>query len=418
MPRRGLFTYENALVVILGLTFGVVFFDRQAASNLMPFIRPDLHLDGTQVGLIGSALSLTWAISAYLVGLLSDRTGKRKSILIVCVVGFSVCSAISGWAPTFGILAGSRVFMGMLEGGIMPICLTIMAVESSERRRGLNAGIVQNGFSNLVGNSMGPILLIWIAKVAGWREAFYVAAVPGLLCALAIWLWVKEPAKDALAHGETATKHMSLFQMLRVRNVLVCSLVSIFMVAWLITGFAFLPIYFTEQRGLTPQTASFLMAALGMCAFAGGALLPGLSDRIGRKPVLLIGCFASILAPVAAVYFQGPVWMLGAAIFVGWVGNGVFPMFMGTIPGESLPRASLATAMGIVVGVGEILGGVAGPFIAGRLMDRTALGLQAPMFLMAGCALVAGCIALFLKETAPAKVGAAAGQAIPAKAAA
>ncbi len=134
--------------------------------------------------------------------------------------------------------------------------------------------------------------------------------------------------------------------------------------------------------------------------------------------MLLIGCFASILAPLAALYFQGPVWMLGAAVFVGWVGNGVFPMFMGTIPGESLPRASIATAMGIVVGVGEILGGVAGPFIAGQLMDSTSLKLQAPMFLMAGCALIAGCIALFLKETAPAKVGTAAGQAIPAKMAA
>ena len=418
MPRRGLFSYENALVLILGLTFGVVFFDRQAASNLMVFIRPDLHLNGTQVGLIGSALSLTWAISAYGVGLLSDRTGKRKSILIACVVGFSICSAISGWAPTFGVLAASRVFMGMLEGGVMPICLAIMAVESSERRRGLNAGIVQNGFSNLVGNSMGPILLIWIAATAGWRTAFYVAALPGLLCALAIWLWVKEPPKEALAHGEVEARHMSFWQMVKVRNVAVCSLVSIFMVAWLITGFAFLPIYFTEQRHLTPQTSSFLMAALGMCAFAGGALLPGLSDRIGRKPVLLIGCFASILAPLAALYFQGPVWMLGAAVFVGWVGNGVFPMFMGTIPGESLPRASIATAMGIVVGVGEILGGVAGPFIAGQLMDSTSLKLQAPMFLMAGCALIAGCIALFLKETAPAKVGTAAGQAIPAKMAA
>ena len=98
MPRRGLFNYENALVLILGLTFGVVFFDRQAASNLVPFIKPDLKMSDTEVGLLGSALSFTWAISALLVGMISDRTGKRKPILIACVVGFSVCSAISGWS--------------------------------------------------------------------------------------------------------------------------------------------------------------------------------------------------------------------------------------------------------------------------------------------------------------------------------
>ncbi len=298
--------------------------------------------------------------------------------------------------------------MGMLEGGVMPICLAIMAVESSDHRRGLNAGVVQNGFSNLVGNSLGPIALVAIASALSWRQAFYLAAIPGLLCALAIWLWVKEPAKAALAPGEAAPRHLSLVQMLKVRNVLICSLVSIFMVSWLITGFAFLPLVFVEIRHFTPKTASYLMGALGMCAFLAGALLPGLSDRIGRKPVMVVGCFASILAPVAAAYFHGPVWALGVLLFVGWVGNGIFPMFMGTIPGESLPRASIATAMGLVVGIGEILGGVCGPTIAGWMADHTALKLEAPMWMMAACALIAGALACFLTETAPARISAAA----------
>ena len=418
MPRRGLFTYENALVLILGLTFGVVFFDRQAASNLMPFIKPDLHMDNTQVGLIGSALSVTWALSAYLIGLLSDRTGQRKLILILCVLGFSVCSFISGLSHSFNVLAISRLVMGFLEGGVMPICLAIMAVESSERRRGLNAGIVQNGFSNLVGNSLGPIALIAIASAMSWRDAFYVAAIPGLLCAGAIWLWVKEPPKAPLPAGETAVKHPSLFDMLKVRNVLICSLISIFMVAWLITGFAFLPLVFGEMRHMTPKVVGYVMGALGMCAFLGGAMLPGLSDRIGRRPVMIMGCFAAIIAPMAALYVHGSVFLIGGLVFVGWIGNGIFPMFMGTIPGESLPRASIATAMGIVVGIGEILGGVCGPTFAGWLSDHTELGLKAPMFMMAACAFIAGCFALLLTETAPAKVGVSGGQAIPAKLAA
>ena len=418
MPRRGLFTYENALVLILGLTFGVVFFDRQAPSSLMIFVKPDLHLDNAQVGLIGSALSFTWAVSALLVGLLSDRTGKRKPILIACVVGFSVCSAISGMSHSFNVLLASRFFMGLLEGGVMPICLAIMAVESADHRRGMNAGIVQNGFSNLIGNALGPIVLIAIATALNWRDAFYIAAIPGLFCALAIWLWVKEPAKHVPLAGEAPVRHMGLLEMMKVRNILVCSLVSIFMVSWLICGFAFLPLVFVEVRHYTPKIAGELMGALGLCAFLGGALVPGLSDRIGRKPVLIVGCFMAMVAPLAAVYFQGPIVLLGGLLFIGWVGNGLFPMFMGAIPGESLPRASIATAMGIVVGVGEILGGVCGPTIAGWLADKTAFKLEAPMFLMAGCALIAGCIALFLKETAPAKVGTAAGQAIPAKMAA
>jgi MFS family permease len=211
---------------------------------------------------------------------------------------------------------------------------------------------------------------------------------------------------------------MGFMEMIKVRNVLVCCLISIFMVSWLIIGFAFLPLIFVEVRGLTPQVGSYMMSALGMCAFLGGAFMPGLSDRIGRRPVLIIGCFASVIAPLAAIYFQGPILILGALLFIGWVGNGIFPIFMGTVPGESLPRTSIATAMGIVVGVGEILGGVVGPWLAGHLSDSTTLGLQAPMFMMAGCAVIAGVFALFLKETAPAKVGAAAAAAEPAKLAA
>lgn len=409
--RGGLFSYENALVVILGVTFGVVFFDRQAASNLMPFIQPDLKLNATEVGSIGSALSATWALSAYLVGLLSDRTGSRKLILLICVIGFSVCSAISGLAPNYSVLLASRFFMGMLEGGVMPICLAIMVVESADHRRGLNAGIVQNGFSNLVGNSMGPIALVAIATTLGWRNAFYLAAAPGLLCAAAIWLWVKEPPKEV--HADEAGAKMNLFQMLAVRNVLVCALISIFMVAWLVTGFAFLPLVFTTKLlGLSKETGGLLMSVLGFSAFATGALVPGLSDRFGRKPMMLIGCFGSVIATVAVIAFhgpngfQGPIALFAILMVIGWVGNGIFPMFMGTVPGESLHRAHIATAMGIVVGAGEILGGVCGPIIAGRLADTLSIGYEAPMYLMAACALIAGVIALFLKETAPAKLAA------------
>ncbi len=206
--------------------------------------------------------------------------------------------------------------------------------------------------------------------------------------------------------------------MLKVRNVLVCSLVSIFMVSWLIIGFSFLPLVFGDIQGLSPQMGANLMGALGMCAFLGGMLIPGLSDRVGRRPVLIIGCFVSVIAPLAALYFHGSVLILGGLLFIGWVGNGLFPMFMGAIPGESLPRSSIATAMGLVVGVGEILGGVGGPFLAGWLSDHTSLHLKAPMLVMAACSLIAGVIALALRETAPAKVGTAGAAVAPAKAAA
>jgi predicted MFS family arabinose efflux permease len=278
----------------------------------------------------------------------------------------------------------------------------------------VNAGIVQNGFSNLVGNSLGPIVLVYIAtRLFTWREAFFLAAIPGFLCAIAIWLWVKEPAREA-HHEDGHGASMGLVQMLKVRNVLICSLLSIFMVAWLVTGFAFLPTFLVEYRRMSPEAMAGIMSILGFCAFLGGALLPWISDRLGRRPVVVTCAFVSVLAPLAALYAPGSTWIVGGLMFIGWVGNCIFPLFMGTIPGESLPRRHIATAMGIVVGVGEVIGGVFGPIIAGRIADLTPLGQQAPMWTMAVCSIIGGVLALFLTETAPAKVGVAAAARQPA----
>ena len=81
---------------------------------------------------------------------------------------------------------------------------------------------------------------------------------------------------------------------------------------------------------------------------------------------------------------------------------------MGTIPSETIPARLVATSMGLTVGVGEILGGVSGPAAAGWAADR--YGLTAPILIQAGCAVAGTLLALGLKETAPGRVAASAGQ--------
>jgi len=91
--------------------------------------------------------------------------------------------------------------------------------------------------------------------------------------------------------------------------------------------------------------------------------------------------------------------ILGLLFFVGWMFNGIFPMFMATVPHESVAPQQAATAMGIVMGLGEVLGGVLAPSFAGALSD--AYGLQAVCWLLAALAVIGGTAALFLRETAP-----------------
>ena len=144
--------YQVMLAGLLSINFGIVFFDRNASNFLMPFIQPDLHLNNTQVGLLAAALSLTWAIAAFGIGLVSDKTGSRKGLLILATLAFSVCSFLTGIASTFAMILGARLLMGVAEGGIMPISQSLIATEVEPRHRGLAMGVTQNFGSNLFGS--------------------------------------------------------------------------------------------------------------------------------------------------------------------------------------------------------------------------------------------------------------------------
>src|SRR2546430_9466523 len=89
-------------------------------SFLMPFITKDLGFNNQQVGLIASALSFTWAVSAFLGGALSDHTGRRKAVLLASAIAFSLCSVLSGLAGSFLALFAARFLMGLVEGPFMP----------------------------------------------------------------------------------------------------------------------------------------------------------------------------------------------------------------------------------------------------------------------------------------------------------
>src|SRR5215510_14120415 len=121
--------YQPVLVVLLCLNFGILFFDRNALNFLMPFVQPALALTNTQVGVLASAFSLTWAIAGVLVGGFSDRTGMRKPILVLVTVLFAVCSGLTGIVTTFIGLFAVRLLMGIAEGGVLPVSQALTVVE-------------------------------------------------------------------------------------------------------------------------------------------------------------------------------------------------------------------------------------------------------------------------------------------------
>ncbi len=136
-------------------------------------------------------------------GRLSDTLGRRKPMLIGAIVVFSLCSFISGLATSFAMLIAARLFMGVAEGPAPPLSVALLAQASSPHRRGLNGGLYL-AFQPLIAGILAPIVLVWLAQTWGWREAFYAAAIPGLIAAIVIAKFVRErPIAPHAAASET-----------------------------------------------------------------------------------------------------------------------------------------------------------------------------------------------------------------------
>jgi MFS family permease len=389
--------YQWLLIGVLSLHFGVVFFDRNAFSFLTPYIQPDLKLSLTQIGLIGGGFSLAWALTGLVMGSLSDRFGHRKAILIVATLVFALSSVLSGLATTFVLMLGARMLMGVAEGGIMPITQTLIAAEVTPKFRGLAQGITQNFGANLLANSLGPIIVVWMATNYGWQKAFYLVAIPGFAMALLLALCVREPRQVRSGPKPTVADSLAL---LKDPTIQISVALSVLLVAYFVVWSNFTPLFLTKTKGFDPVVMGKIMSAMGFSSILIAFIVPGLSDLLGRKPVAIVAGALGAVMPLGALWIDSSspapyyvVFAIGAAV------TGVFPMAMATIPSEVVPPSLTATALSLTMGISEIIGGVFGPPAAGWMGDK--FGLGAAMWILAGVSIGVGVVALFLRETAP-----------------
>ncbi len=389
--------YENTLVAILFFTWGTVFLDRMSQLYLAPYFAPEFHLSHEQIGTLASVLAITWAASTLFFGALSDRVGRRP-VLIPAVFAFSALSWMSGLAHSFHQLLLIRALMGMAEGPTWSIMTALIEESSSAKRRGRNIGLVVSAAA-LVGLAAAPVLTTQVASRWGWRSAFFVAGIPGLLAGLLIWKFVKEPSSNGgSGHPKPSLTHY--FSLLRYRNIWLCCLGATGFMSWLFALNVFAPLYITQVAHEPATTAGFLLGASGLGSFFLGFLLPSLSDRVGRKPILLLMAALSAVVPLAflvpALYVYPLV--LAAIVFITNTGQGIASLIMVLVPTESVPAELRATSIGLTTLVGEIMGATGAPLLAGALAEKHGLGLT--MWLAAGGSAVLFLAALFLQGPA------------------
>jgi len=399
-PKR----YESTLVVLFFFTWGTVFLQRMSVVYLAPFIVPDLHLRHTQVGLLASALALSWAASGLIFGAVSDRVGRRP-VLVPAVFLFSVFSWLSGLVQTFSQLFLVRTVMGIAGGPTWSTMTATIEASCEPKRRGRDIGIVVSAAA-LVGLALAPVLTTQIASRFGWRTAFFIAGIPGVILGGAIWKIMKEPAgAESGAPHHAKPSLADYFSLLKYRNMWLCCLGAAGFMTWLFVMNVFSPLYITEVSGKSATLAGLVVGAGGLGAFMWGWIFPWVSDRAGRKPTLL---FVALLSALAPLIYQVPFliahpWLMAGAGFLTNAGQGLAALVLVLVPTESVPARLGATAIGLSTLFGEVFGGAFAPTLAGSMADK--YGLAAPLWIATSGALLVFVVSLFIKETAPAKIG-------------
>jgi MFS family permease len=395
--------YEWKIILILSLTFGLVGLDRFILPVLFPAFMGELGLTYQDLGNLVGILAVFWGLSAFAMGFLSDRVGRRK-VLIPAVILFSLMSAFSGMAGGLVSLLVIRAVMGLAEGPVASTGVAVAVEASHPKRRGMNNGIFQCMIS-LFGNAIGPIIATQLLLVASWRTVFMLVGIPGLIMAVAMFFLVREPAHHAA--GATPLARPSFADLFKHRNVplamltLMCAMGGIFVMG------AMMPNYLTDYLHLSIQDMGFVTSAIGFGGCIGQFAMPALSDFIGRKlttllSYILAAVFTYLFAQAGADSLSTLFWLL---FFAALFNFSALATLAGPIAAEAAPLGMVASVAGLVIGAGEIFGGGVAPAIAGHIAGTS--GIQHVFsFTIAG--LILGfVIALFLKETAPRRTGGA-----------
>jgi len=292
--------------------------------------------------------------------------------------------------------------LGLAEGPCWSVTMALVEESSSEHTRGRNVGIVVSAAA-IIGLAIAPVLTTQIAAHFGWRWAFFLAGVPGLIMALLIGFFVRAPRSEEKSQGRShGVDFGDLGSLLTYRNVWMGAIGAVGFMTWLFLVNAFAPLYITDVVHQAPTTAGFLMGAAGLGSFVSGLIAPALSDRLGRRPVLaLMGLLSAALPLVLMVRpLYGHLWVLAALLFLTQCGQAMAAICIVLVPAESVPRRLVGSAIGFATLFGEMFGGFAAPMIAGSLAGQH--GLAMPLWMAAGGSLLVHLVALALKPAAAA----------------
>src|SRR6266568_4428226 len=167
--------------------------DRYVLPAILPKARQDLGLTTIEEGLLGSSFLLVYGLTTLPLGVCADR-GVRKNIIGLCVGVWSVATTLGGLSRNFWQLISARTVLGIGEAGYGPASISMLGDFFTKAHRGRVLSYWSVG--NVVGAAIGFTFGGLVADALGWRWAFYMVGIPGLIAAFLAWR-ISEPTRGA-----------------------------------------------------------------------------------------------------------------------------------------------------------------------------------------------------------------------------
>ena len=285
-------------VLVVAYTFS--FIDRQILSILLPAIKQEFLVDDWVLGfLAGSAFALFYATLGVPIAVLADR-GNRRNLIAVALAVWSGMTALSGFAANIVQLTLARIGVGIGEAGLSPAAHSMIADYYPPHRRSTAMGVFTLGIS--LGIMIAYLAGGWVADNLGWREAFLIVGVPGLLLAIVVRFSVAEPVRgqsESRADDGQAVTVVSVARFLFARASFVYLALGAGMASF--GGYAvasFFASYLQRSHAMSLTDIGLylglVLGAAGGLGFAGGGFL---ADRLGRRGqrYALLGVAAALL---------------------------------------------------------------------------------------------------------------------------
>lgn len=363
-------------LIVLGVVYLINFMDRQLFAVLQEDIRADLGLNDTQLALLGGTMfAVFYATLGLPLAWLADRTNRVKLIAACCVV-WSAFTALSGMAAGFWQMALARIGVASGEAGGVAPSYAVISDYFPAGRRGLAIGLFSIGAP--LGIAAGSALGALIAAAFGWRWAFIILALPGLVAALALVILVREPKRGRLDPAVEAITVPRPFD--AARAILASPTLILLTLAAAATSFAgygmyqWLPSFLMRSQGLVMAEIGQFLAPLFLLGVLGAIGGGWLADRFGRAHPAAYALIPAITVLAMAPFFLAALMVnsgyaslvllaVPISLAYAWLGPGLAAVQTLSRPEHRATTAAIIAFFNNLIGIGL------GPLAIGALSD-------------------------------------------------